>query len=1388
MIEVKVRSGRVYKVPLDNPEEARKLAEQIDKQKYGATETSVLGEVGRGVGAGLVGIVEGLATLGTQGYDYLVDENVTKQVTDFFEPYTPKTDSTTAMVTKYITQFGIPGMGTFSVLSKAGKMNKVSAAFGAAAADFAVATDDIEAINDMFLDTVPDEVMLERLEGSERAAFQLQDRLKLGAETATLLMTAPYVLGAGAKAISGTVGAAASIPGVGAGARAIQKGYRNMAKSMGKRDGIIGLASRGLLSKGALHSPQVKQAMMQSANLVHASNLIIEESFRPIVNTINKAAKKGKLTLENEKEIARSIQDYLRPMDKAKNANQPLVEAIEQGRTDLAQYAEDAMAMNKEVKALNQAFKDDPDLSKAWLKRSLARLKSGAPGKPSEYDIRMKAGATKNLLEKNLKTLNDHAKKIQASAMSTVQSFEKGRLARFTEGDLISSRLKTMRNTIDEQTSSYLKMGDDFRELGADPKALDALFVPPNLAEAMAGNIGLYGTRAFKSMRGIEYELTPAMREAAERELREKIATITTTDEASQALDNMLAGNFTGYDWDIPEILTATIRPGLLKGLTLDSFPAVRKALGEVTGFEQATAKEAMENTRLATSITGQKVSELAGRASAFQKIKILNDNAAQLGRDPFLVAAKAGTRLGSGDEQIINGVKMRYLDRKTFGAIGDHFVPSEMYDALAGTVKVWVETIPWGFRQAYKALLGAKGASQLAKTVYTPLTQVRNASGGVFFSTMNGNVGKAGQLSDSFIKAFGRLGIAPEKMVQELAEATELNVIQSGSPAFKEIETLMNLATPMYEQMSGRVSGKIGKGIGNLSRKAQNNVMAKTYIATDDGWKFYNWHFERDKLGKVIMAKNGANVPLPVTQVDNIVELQARGLLGPNGTVTSNQIRSLGDDFAEQFIKRESAEVVANNVPNYLRVPAFIRGLRLLPIGNFVAFPAEIIRTSGNVLGRAIQELASGHPELMRIGMKRLTGGLFTTAGLPGAITALGMNMTGTNQEQIDAYKRSFAAPWERAGTLVPIASDSDGNITQLYNFTYTNPYEYIQRPFRAVALSFNEGITKEEDLKKVAFNSFADGLTQFAEPFFAPAIATQAVMDVARGRTETGRVLWNEGDPEGYKWGSAFAHMIESFSPGIMPFEMKTSPGSKFPLYLSPEFKDFPRSVMTGTGLLGEDKKINRQGKPVDLAEGLVQAFTGFKVTRPQINRTLRYRGFEANDQIREASNLFNREARRRDKVEAQELVSAYLIANEARYRALRDAKLTVEDAKILGLADYEIIKELKAAKVANPEALLANTYIPFFPSGDVIADAIREDHDKVSNPVPLGEITELAAGQYGREFIPQENIKELQVPQPPAQVTPPTPPTPPQQAPQSMAEQVLREIEERKLTGIF
>jgi hypothetical protein len=82
------------------------------------------------------------------------------------------------------------------------------------------------------------------------------------------------------------------------------------------------------------------------------------------------------------------------------------------------------------------------------------------------------------------------------------------------------------------------------------------------------------------------------------------------------------------------------------------------------------------------------------------------------------------------------------------------------------------------------------------------------------------------------------------------------------------------------------------------------------------------------------------------------------------------------GDDFVEtnyktgqpktddEIIEEMAAWYVTNLYPTYSKVPDVIKAIRILPFGNFVAFPAEMMRTSVNIMQVSLREISSSNPE----------------------------------------------------------------------------------------------------------------------------------------------------------------------------------------------------------------------------------------------------------------------------------------------------------------------------------------------------------------------------------------------------------------------------------------
>ena len=99
--------------------------------------------------------------------------------------------------------------------------------------------------------------------------------------------------------------------------------------------------------------------------------------------------------------------------------------------------------------------------------------------------------------------------------------------------------------------------------------------------------------------------------------------------------------------------------------------------------------------------------------------------------------------------------------------------------------------------------------------------------------------------------------------------------------------------------------------------------------------------------------------------------------------------------------------------------MPEAVRLLRKAPLGDFIAFPAEIIRTSANTLEYAIKELQSSNPAVRQIGLRRLVG-FTTTAAVAGPATAeLARLGAGVTKDAYDALTRT-QPEWSQNNNLI--------------------------------------------------------------------------------------------------------------------------------------------------------------------------------------------------------------------------------------------------------------------------------------------------------------------------------------------------------------------------------
>ena len=260
-------------------------------------------------------------------------------------------------------------------------------------------------------------------------------------------------------------------------------------------------------------------------------------------------------------------------------------------------------------------------------------------------------------------------------------------------------------------------------------------------------------------------------------------------------------------------------------------------------------------------------------------------------------------------------------------------------------------------------------------------------------------------------------------------------------------------------------------------------------------------------------------------------------------------------------------------------------------------------------------------------------------------------------------------------------------------------------------------------------------------------------AIADAARGETATGRKIWREGDTVGDKALKGIVYSIDTILPSATPVNFEFSEGNNF--YVGARLKDGPKSIINFTKN-GNPGKGGR-GQELDVGETMLQAFTGIKTVKPQLEKTLLYRAYEAAQAVQDSSNEFNKylNTGNAGEKEAQNYTLAFIRANGDRYNALRDLYQTLNDTRILGLTLQEQSDILKKAKITNYDEVLMGRFQPIEPDEDKIFEEQLKGKD--IDPIRLQEIFEglkledlegrYRGNQFGAVQSPNAQIRNKQ-----------------------------------------
>ena len=783
--------------------------------------------------------------------------------------------------------------------------------------------------------------------------------------------------------------------------------------------------------------------------------------------------------------------------------------------------------------------------------------------------------------------------------------------------------------------------------------------------------------------------------------------------------------NSAKYYEDAKDIVDRIIEDGLKaakskKGLadpnyvkkTLEDLPGEKfvKKFIEKTGAPPAAIRKLMGEMKDPRYSIFNAITELSGMARTSAMYKDMFDNNAKIqaagGRGSFWNSRKEAENATN------NVVKIVKLDNKLSGLadfragrisnpLGAKYTTEAIADGLAkanGLTEGYFIQAVRGREGATAAEKGAsflyrnlllfpKATAQLAKTVLSIPTHLRNIISAGAFAAANGVLTEGlinpRLLGDAFRKGWQISGVANLKNTRfkdadfekAYRELLELGVVNSQV----QIGDLRNLLRDVNFGGSIMDIDKILNPMLTRLKKIPEYLQGK-YVAEDDFWKITNY----------------------------FVELNRR-----QDAYTKARIKKPLDE-----LKKEAADIVKNTVPNYNFVGDIVRTARVLPVGNFMSFPSEMIRTTTNIGGQAIKELkhipavgeriigsdigpvvfiegkglVKNNNPMYAIGVKRATGMAFTLTAVPTMVVEGAKALYDVTEDEIQALRR-FVPDWSRNSTLVPIRGD-DGTLKYV-DFSHSNAYDLLGRPFRTMSNEIMAATKDGDTILKGFVNGVDDAIREVAAPFIDESIWTEAAADISLypllpgrgGRTREGRVLYTDQTPIGDRAYIKFRHLMEA---------------------LLPSYKQY---IRIGQAAL---ERPNKSGKILELSDQIA-GFTGFRPIEVEPLDAMGFKIAEYQRGIRNARREFTGGffgLLRGGPINPDDIITRYYESNKARFNVMKEMFKNIDAAQILGTNASSLRKEFADRQLSTQtfNDLRRGKYEPYFPSKE-IQDRFRE-----------------------------------------------------------------------------
>ena len=828
--------------------------------------------------------------------------------------------------------------------------------------------------------------------------------------------------------------------------------------------------------------------------------------------------------------------------------------------------------------------------------------------------------------------------------------------------------IKTGRKQLDDLTVQILKQV----VRGTDKKRILG-----KLQKVMEENIGSYVTRNFKvfdqeRLLGQLSKLAPA-RQYENKAIREiinaakKHGKVIDIKEARNILDDVYnTGKFTVLDSKGKKIDLDLITPDVVKKKSefLDTMPALRSYLRENIDprslLAETVGKMAAFSTRyqlyddyaeggLKSGVIGSKddVIKLMKKEGTYDRSRLRSatwdpktGRLLDEGNQPIQASRLFGGKVPV-QEKILKPDGITYKTVLVNKPAIPHRLNSDDLWIAPDFAKHIIQPAEESFMRGLEQnalyrfmMLGPKSISQQAKTSLGPVTHVRNMIGAGFMLHNSG----------AYIHLLQKGGWSTLKQAwRDAMRVAKIDMKFARKQSVSKAD--MDFYLPYIEHNIIGTSPRIGDLRALKKDVVFNDIKNGTWM--DKVARSMLNKYDKSKVKKGVDWMEGAYLA-----EDDIAKVLSFNI---EKFAYSKAFKDAGKTISNSELSLLAGHATRDLLPNYNYVGSGIRTLRKYPIGNFMSFPAEIIRVTGNTASRGNAEIQLakelGVPGLRKIGLARWAGMSSNLAVIPIGIGAASKAYNNVTDEEESAARDTFPG-WSKASTIL-WDRDKDGRLL-FSDLSYTLPFDSIHRPFQTLMYQYAKGERNHDTFDKIILNSFTQAVSEISRPFTEEQLYAEALFDLVarKGRTKDGRPIWDEGDPVGEKSKKMVWHMMNPLMPG-----------------------NFNQMMRIQRSIRGKEQNYEQLFDPVNEALGL--AAIRIQKVNPELAMRFEVTKFNSNDT--KAKNGFRADILNKGSISTNSIVSQYEGSNYVRFNLQKEMWRKLNGYKILNIKKDEYERQL-------------------------------------------------------------------------------------------------------------